>query len=158
MKVQSQITSPGIVDGALRIAFASTDGAKVNQHFGKGMEFWLFDVSKEGFKKSGKITFTPDEDDDAEHVEKNFVKADALADCHIVYSLAIGGPVAAKLTQRKIQPLVVKEEDRIEALLGQFKDMLGSAKVPPWIAKMVNAETDLSRFDAYDEDDDDEEE
>lgn len=157
MKVVSQILSPEIEDGALRVAFASTDGTSVNQHFGKGMEFVLFDVSKEGSKKAGKITFEQEEKDEAEHSEKNFVKADALSSCHIVYSMAIGGPVAAKLTQRKIQPLVVKGEDKIEVLLGQFQDMLGSAKVPPWIAKMINASTDPNRFDAFDDEDDDEE-
>ena len=114
MKVQRQIQLASAPAGCLRVAFASSDGATVNDHFGWGLEFLLFDVSAQGSNKSGQITFVPEEQDEAEHSERNFVKAEALSQCHIVYAAAIGGPVAAKLTQRKIQPLVVKDENKIE--------------------------------------------
>ena len=149
MKVQRQVLLPQAPEGCLRIAFATSDGATVNDHFGWGMDFLLFDVNQAGFKKSGQITFVPEEKDEAEHSERNFVKAEALAHCHIVYAAAIGGPVAAKLTQRKIQPMVVKEEAKIETLLHQFQTML--AKPPLWIQKLIGKE-DPNRFDAFEED------
>lgn len=148
MIVSSQIVDATVPSGALRIAFASSDGTSVNDHFGKGMEFLLFDVTPGGFGKSGKITFQPEATDPKEHSEKNFTKVDALSSCHIVYSASIGGPVAAKLTQRKIQPLVVKGEDRIERLLEDFQKMLQNP--PRWIAKLIGAENP-NRFEQFDE-------
>ncbi len=150
MKVQREITEQQAKEGDLRVAFASSNGVSINDHFGKGMEFLLFDVNAEGFAKSGTITFEAEEGDDPEHTDRNFVKVDALENCHIVYSQKIGGPVAAKLTQRRIQPLIVKKEDNIEKLLNDFKGMLSSP--PLWIAKLIGKE-DPNRFAAFEEED-----
>lgn len=154
MKVQSKILTPEVEAGALRIAFASTDGETVDLHFGKGMEFVLFDVNAKGYKKSGKITFSAEGEDEPEHSTRNQVKTEALVGCHIVYSAAIGGPVAAKLTQRNIQPLIVKEEARIPALLEQFQNLL-NGPLPPWIGKLIR-KNDPNRFAAYDQEEDEE--
>ena len=151
MKVHCQITAPEAVEGDLRVAFASSDGLSINDHFGRGLEFLLFDVNEKGFSQSGKIIFEPEKGDDPEHTDKNFVKVDALKNCHIVYSRKIGGPVAAKLTQRKIQPLVVKKEDNIEKLLNDFNGMLSNP--PLWIAKLIGTE-DPNRFAAFEEEED----
>ncbi|MDX2470731.1 MAG: NifB/NifX family molybdenum-iron cluster-binding protein [SAR324 cluster bacterium] len=152
MKVQRELTAPEAQKGDLRVAFATSNGVSINDHFGKGMEFLLFDINATGYTKSGKITFEAEEGDDPEHTDRNFVKVDALDKCHIVYSRKIGGPVAAKLTQRKIQPLIVKKEDNIEKLLNDFKGML--EQPPLWIAKLIGTE-DPNRFAAFDEDDED---
>src|SRR3989339_64416 len=146
MKVKAQILAPEAPPGALRIAFASTDDLRVTDHFGKGLVFYLYDVFASGWKKAGKIVFTPEEGDQKEHGDKNFAKVEALKTCHIVYSAAIGGPVAAKLTQQKIQPLGIKEQDLIEELLKQFKEML-SGNCPPWVKKILG-QNDPNRFDA----------
>jgi len=152
MKVQAQILAPEAPQGSLRIAFASTDDVKVTDHFGKGLVFFLYDVFAEGWKKAGKIVFTPEDGDQKEHGDKSLAKVDALKTCHIVYSAAIGGPVAARLTQNKIQPLVIKEEDGIEGLLTKFKEML-TGNTPPWISKILG-QADPNRFDAFDDDED----
>ncbi|MBF0275112.1 MAG: nitrogen fixation protein NifX [Nitrospinae bacterium] len=155
MKVVAQIKNPEVPEGSLRVAFASTDGETVNDHFGWAKEFLLFDVSSKSYLKSGKIAFSGKELDEKGNDDKLLEKIDALGDCHIVYSAAIGGPAAARLTRKKIQPLVVKDEAVIKNLLEELRNVLGGTP-PPWINKLLRG-NDPSRFDKFDEDDDDDE-
>ena len=53
----AQLLVPTVEKGFLRVAFASSDGRTVSDHFGWGREFILFDVSKNGARKAGKMTF-----------------------------------------------------------------------------------------------------
>jgi len=153
MKVVAQIKNQEIPEGALRLAFASTDGETVDDHFGWAKNFVLFDVSKDNISKAGKITFSGKDLDEKGNDDKLIDKVDALKDCHIVYSAAIGGPAAARLTRLKIQPLVVKDEALIVNLLEELKRVLGGTP-PPWIRKLIKND-DPARFDEYDDDEDD---
>jgi nitrogen fixation protein NifX len=152
MDIQSKLVLPDVKTGAVRVAFASTDGKMVNTHFGKSSQFVYYDVDKENFQLSGKITFTPKELETFEnsgHEMKNFARIEALDGCHIVYSQAIGGPVAARLTRKKIQPLVTKQEFAISSILAELQKVLNGPQ-PPWLRKITKSD-DPSRFDSYED-------
>lgn len=151
MEVTAQLIIPKVQDGFLRIAFATGNGINVNDHFGWAHVFLLYDVSAEKIAKAGRIAFSSEELDERGNDDKLLGKIDALEGCHIVYSQAIGGPAAARLTRKKIQPLVVKEESRIDKLLEEFKKILNKP-LPPWLRKLVKKE-DPERFSRFDEDD-----
>jgi len=151
MKVEAQLIIPKIKDGSLRIAFATKDGKNVNDHFGWAHTFVLYDVSAESISKAGRIVFSSEELDERGNDDKLFGKVEALKGCHIVYSQAIGGPAAARLTRKKIQPLVVKDETRIGKLLEEFRNVLNGSP-PPWLRKLVGKD-DPGRFSRFDEDD-----
>lgn len=151
MKIAAQLTIPKVEDGSLRIAFATRDGINVNEHFGWARTFLLYDVSAKSISKAGKIVFSSEKLDESGNDNKLFGKIDALQECHIIYSQAIGGPAAARLTRMKIQPLVVKGESRIEKLLEEFKKVL-NGQMPPWLRKLVGKE-DPERFSRFDEED-----
>lgn len=154
MSIQSKIMLPDVKAGAIRVAFASTSGQEVDTHFGKSSQFVYYDVDKENYKMTGKITFSPEELEKFEnsgHEMKNFARIEALEGCHIVYSQAIGGPVAARLTRKKIQPLITKDEFGITNILDNLKTVLNGPQ-PPWLKKITTVE-DPNRFDAFDDED-----
>ncbi len=154
MLIKSQVCDPDIKDGVLQIAFATNDELNVDEHFGRAMQFLIYHVSSETYGKAGKIVFTDDPGDQQEkdHELKNRTRIEALEQCHIIYSRAIGGPVAARLVNKKIHPMVAKGEVRIEALLQQFQQLLGST-MPPWLRKIVAPVANPNRFDDFENDD-----
>lgn len=150
MKVTAQLIIPKVKDGFMRIAFATRDGINVDEHFGWARTFVLYDVSAESINRAGRIVFSSEELDERGNDDKLPGKIEALKCCHIVYSQAIGGPAAARLTRKKIQPLVVKGESSIEKLLEEFKKVL-NGPMPPWLRKLVGKD-DPERFRRFDED------
>ena len=85
----------------LRIAIASRDGHSLNAHFGSAEKFMVYDVAPQSHEliQAIEISTVSDESGDhkAESEDKNARKIAALAGCNIVFVLAIGGPVAAKV-------------------------------------------------------------
>lgn len=153
MKVTSKLTVSSPPEGAIRVAFATTDGKKVDDHFGWAKSFTLYDVTPNGFGKAGKIVFDGAELSEKGNDDKLTDKIEALAGCHLVYSAAVGGPAAARLTRAKIQPMIVKEEDDVEALLSQLTGVL-NGPMPPWLRKITKTD-DPGRFDQWDEEEED---
>lgn len=135
-------------EGCVRVAFASSDNITINDHFGRSKSFLIFDVSSTGYFKAGKVQFSETEETKVCNPEnKHFEKIKALSTCHIVYSQSIGGPVAARLIQQKIHPMVAKDNPTIESILTHLKVMLGGT-VPPWMRKITGVE-DPRRFESF---------
>jgi nitrogen fixation protein NifX len=153
MKVTAKLTVSTPPDGAVRVAFATTDGLRVDDHFGWAKRFLLYDVSAAGYVKAGKIEFDGSELSEKGNDDKLTDKIAALTGCHLIYSVAVGGPAAARLTRARIQPMVVKEEDGLEALLTQLTGVMRGT-MPPWLRKITKTD-DPTRFDRWDEEEED---
>lgn len=154
MKVISMLTTTRPAKGAVRVAFATTDGVNVNDHFGWATHFSLYDVTTKGFVKAGKIVFDGTELSERGNDDKLAAKIEALIDCHLIYSVAIGGPAAARLSRAKIQPMVVRDDNSVESILKQLTDVV-KGPTPPWLRKIMKTE-DPSRFDQWDEEEESE--
>jgi nitrogen fixation protein NifX len=152
MKIQSQLIIPTVEKGSLRVAFATNNGTTVNEHFGWGKQFLVYDVSKEGHHKAGKIVFDSKEMDERGNDDKLEVKIEALRGCHLIFAEAIGGPAAARLTRERIQPMVVKDENDIVKLLEQLADVLKQPSMPPWLRRITKS-ADPERFNNFDVED-----
>jgi nitrogen fixation protein NifX len=132
----------------MRVAFASTRGTTVDEHFGRAGAFAIYDVTPEGatFLELRRVS---DSDLDTEVVVTRGMgdlhdaavagKIEKLADAKIVYFTEIGGPSAAKLVRRGVMPL------KVEALtpIGQLTDQLVErirTNPAPWMRKALAAE------------------
>ncbi|MDR0859245.1 MAG: hypothetical protein LBN97_09475 [Oscillospiraceae bacterium] len=93
-----------------KIAVGSGDGVVIDQHFGSGSSFYIYEISQETdetvvsehrvFDGNGDITCT------GAHDHSNIAgKIDALADCQLVLVAKIGGKAEKQLTLRHIVPL-----------------------------------------------------
>jgi nitrogen fixation protein NifX len=129
----------------MKVAFATTDGIRVDEHFGRTAKFLIYEFTGEGYKKVEERIFSGEARDaaventkgmGAEHDAAVEAKVEKVSDCKIVYMTNIGGPSAARLGRKGILPVKVKEGTSIlvsaEALMQTIKNA-----PPPWMIKLL---------------------
>jgi nitrogen fixation protein NifX len=117
----------------MKIAFASTDQIHVDEHFGRAEKFYVWTVGPEEAKFSGVIEIKDETGDTADRIE---ARSAALADCALVYVGQIGGPAAARLAAKKIQPLKSKTHEPIQEVISKLQDVLKGSP-PPWLRRSM---------------------
>ncbi|WP_153108741.1 NifB/NifX family molybdenum-iron cluster-binding protein [Propionivibrio limicola] len=128
----------------LRVAFATSDRATVDQHFGATVGFAIYAVDGERAKLVQVAEFPEESMDGNEN--KLADKISALAGCAAVYCLAVGGSAIRQLLASGIQPVRMEEETEIESLLVELRRAIREGGVT-WIDKLVKRESDKARFD-----------
>ena len=133
----------------MKIAFATTDGKRVDEHFGRAGTFAVYELSPEGYSFLEMRTFAEGRDSAVEetkgmgqlHDDRVQNKVDRLSDCKIIYLTEIGGPSAARLIRKGMMPIKVKEPVPIEDSL---QKLLKTARTspPPWLRKALNENVD----------------
>ena len=133
-------------DGALRVAFASTDMKTVNQHFGSAQSFVTYAVDPEQHKMLEVMQFGDLSQDGNE--DKLVEKLEALDGCIAVYSQAVGASAVRQLKTLGIQPVKVTAGTLIEDLLDSIQDELRSGPAT-WLARAIDAQRphNPNRFD-----------
>lgn len=128
----------------MRIAFATTDGTSVDEHFGRAGMFAVYEISKTGhsfiemrkFSDGMDRSVTDTRDMGPLHDSAVQAKVDRLADCKLIYLTEIGGPSAARLVKKGIMPMKLKEPALIENVLIQLAETI--RKTPsPWLRKAL---------------------
>lgn len=117
----------------MKVAFASTDGVYIDEHFGRAERFLIWDVGPDTAAFSGIAEVTSEGGDEEDRIE---ARTSVLADCVLVYVLQIGGPAAARLVAKKIHPVKSKEQQTITAVIAQLQDVLRN-NPPPWLRKAL---------------------
>jgi nitrogen fixation protein NifX len=128
----------------MKVAFATTDGKQVNEHFGRAGSFAVYDMTEGGYRFVEIRKFADGMDrtvmDSREngplHESAVQSKVDRLADCKLIYLTEIGGPSAARLVQKGIMPMKVKEPVAIESALRQLAETIKTSP-PPWLKKAM---------------------
>jgi nitrogen fixation protein NifX len=128
----------------MKIAFATTDGETVNEHFGRAGMFAIYELTGEEFHflETRKFAEGVDQaivdskDAGALHDDRVQAKVDRLSDCKLIFLTEIGGPSAARLVKKGIMPMKVKERVSIESALGQLADTIRKSP-PPWLRKAM---------------------
>ena len=118
----------------MKVAFTSTTGEIIDQHFGMAQSFHIWEIgpdSAEFVTCINAITTTGDEED------RIAARASVLADCAIVYTMQIGGPAAAKLVAKRIHPMKTNAEVPVAEIVGKLQDVL-RGNPPPWLRKAMN--------------------
>jgi nitrogen fixation protein NifX len=128
----------------MKIAFATTNGVNVDEHFGRAGAFAIYDLTNEGYTFVGMRKFAEGRDREVEetkgmgrkHEDLVERKVARLADCKIVYLSDIGGPSASRLVRKGIMPIKVKEVVSIEESLKKLMETIRTSP-PPWLKKAV---------------------
>ncbi len=115
----------------MRIAFASSDGRAIDQHFGTAERFYLWDVGPDRAEAVGRVLLNADGE---ELEDKIIARANALDGCTMVYTTQIGGPAAAKLVGRHIHPSKAIANKPIADAVCELQTVLRN-KPPPWLRK-----------------------
>jgi nitrogen fixation protein NifX len=135
----------------MRIAFTSTDGTTVDEHFGQATHFHVWEVDAEtaqfveivgAFGAQGKLPFHPVDHPAglaaaaADEEDRIASRARAVEGCALVYTVQIGGPAAAKLVAKRVHPMKTGTEVPITAVVEKLQGVL-RGKPPPWLRKAM---------------------
>ncbi len=128
----------------MKIAFTTTDGERINAHFGWAKTIAVYDANANGYQHLENLEFGGDLKEDGNE-DKLEPKLAALAGCTIIYVAAIGGGAAARLISRRITPIKANsEDDKITDVLDHLVETLRGSP-PPWLRKILQQES--RRFD-----------
>ncbi|MDR1888400.1 MAG: nitrogen fixation protein NifX [Zoogloeaceae bacterium] len=130
----------------LKLAFASDDRLRVNQHFGSATAFVLYSLTPQGAAVSGFGEFPEEEMDGGEN--KLLARVDFLAGCDAVFVRAIGASAIKQLLARGVQPIRADESDRIEDLLRDVGVAMTEGGVP-WIERALAARAKADHPDRF---------
>ena len=117
----------------MRIAFTSSDGVTVDQHFGQTRDFRIWEVGVDTAVEVDTVSALSASDDEEDRIA---ARASAVAGCAIVYTVAIGGPPAAKLVARRIHPMKTGAEVPIAEVIARLQEVLRGTP-PPWLRKAM---------------------
>lgn len=131
----------------MKVAFATTDGINVDEHFGRAGMFAVYEMTKDAYKLVEMRRFADGKDFAIEetkgmgqaHDDRVQTKVERLADCKIVYLTEIGGPSAARLIKKGMMPIKVKESVSIEESLKSLIEAIKKSP-PPWLKKAITSE------------------
>lgn len=128
----------------MKIAFTSSDGKTIDQHFGMATEYCIWEIGPDSAEFLTKVTplITSDDEED-----RTLARANAVAECAIVYTVQIGGPAAAKLVARKIHPMKTGTEVPIAEIVSKLQQVLKGTP-PPWLRKAMGGEGTPVDFEA----------
>lgn len=130
----------------IKVAFASTDRTRVNQHFGAAEGFVVYDVTPEKATLVGVAEFAEEAMDGNE--DKLAVKVDFLEGCAAVYVMAIGASAIKKLMAKGVQPIRINEVDAVDDLLGEISKAMSEGGVA-WIDRAMAAQTKAKAEDRF---------
>ena len=127
----------------MKIAFTSSTGELIDEHFGMATCFTIWEVGAEeaAFLETVEIGETGEDEED-----RIQARAAAIADCSIVYTVRIGGPAAAKLVAKKIHPLKTNEPVPVKEAVERLQEVL-KGNPPPWLRKALNKDAVASFLD-----------
>jgi nitrogen fixation protein NifX len=121
------------------IAFASSDGISVNQHFGWSKSFELYRVTSE----TAEFIKTLDSSQDAiedEH-EKLAYKIGTVKEADIMFCSQIGPTASKMVLASKIYPMRSAENELIEEAIKKLQELL-LGNPPPWLLRIVHTTKD----------------
>lgn len=120
----------------MKIAFTSTTGEMIDQHFGMTDSFCIWEVGPEEahFLETVQVGKSGDDEED-----KIASRVAVLTDCAIVYTMQIGGPAAAKVVANKIHPMKTGKETSVAEIVEKLQEVL-RGNPPPWLRKAMNKE------------------
>ena len=130
----------------LKVAFASTDRTRVNQHFGAAEGFVVYEVTPDKATLVGVAEFAEEAMDGNE--DKLGAKVDFLDGCAAVYVMAIGASAIKKLLAKGVQPIRVDEVDAIDDLLVEISKAMTEGGVA-WIDRTLAAQAKAKAEDRF---------
>jgi nitrogen fixation protein NifX len=133
-------------ENLLKVAFATSDGECVNQHFGSAQGFHVFGVSGSEATLLATKSFPKEKKDGNE--DKLKPKLAWLHGCDLVYCGSVGGSATKQLIMLGANPIVVKGGPEIEEIIEELQQELNGT-LSPMLERIIRQKTGKSdnRFD-----------
>lgn len=124
----NSVADLGVDENLLVVAFASSDGECVNQHFGSSQGFEVFTVTGSEAAHLTTKTFAKEKKDGNE--DKLKPKLAFLHGCDLVYVGSVGGSATKQLLALGAHPIEVKGGPEIEELIEELQAELNGTPSP----------------------------
>ncbi|HEY3308333.1 MAG TPA: nitrogen fixation protein NifX [Desulfuromonadaceae bacterium] len=118
----------------MKVAFTSSVGEMIDQHFGQCDSFQVWEVGPQEAHFLETVSVGEHGSDEEDRIA---ARAKLLSDCAIVYTMQIGGPAAAKLVALKIHPMKTNTEVNLKETVERIQEVL-RGNPPPWLRKAMN--------------------
>lgn len=115
-------------ENLLMVAFASSDGECVNQHFGSSQGFHVYGIDGDSATLMATKIFPKEKKDGNE--DKLKPKLAWLHGCDLVYVGSVGGSATKQLVMLGAHPVVVKGGPDIEEIIEELQLELNSSLSP----------------------------
>lgn len=137
----------------MRVAFATTAGSVVDEHFGRAGRFAVWEIGPDeaSFVELRQVA---DGDLDVDvvstrglgslHEDAVATKIEKLSDVRIVYFTEIGGPSAAKLVRSGVMPLRAEPSTNIEELVEKLGETMRTNPAP-WMRRALGEQPEPGR-------------
>lgn len=102
----------------LNIAFASHDNIKVDQHFGRSKQFYIYQLFPDQYRLLDRLPLTSHSQDNQQKIAQ---RLQAISDCFAVYCLACGAPVRQQLLAQGTRVVVLPKTQRIDVLIEKIQ-------------------------------------
>ena len=116
----------------LRIAVTSNQGELLDGHFGSCLRVLIYEVNAIG----SQLVDIRELDSQTKGEKRTDKLITLIQDCHIVFTLSIGGPAAAKVTRANIHPVKKLGAMEAELVLNDLNQVIAGTP-PPWIDKLL---------------------
>jgi len=127
----------------MKIAFTSSTGEMIDQHFGQADNFKIWEVGPDEAHYLETLSVGAHGSDEEDRIA---ARAKILSDCAIVYTMQIGGPAAAKLVAQKIHPMKTTAVVSLCETVERIQEVL-RGNPPPWLRKAMNKDATASFTD-----------
>jgi nitrogen fixation protein NifX len=118
----------------MNIAFASSTGEAIDQHFGWSKQFYLYRVDKEESEFLSILDSSKEPEGEKEKLE---YKIGTISEADIMYCTQIG-PTASKMIQAAgVHPVRVSENESIALAIQKLQEMLKDAPAP-WLLRIYH--------------------
>jgi len=118
----------------MNIAFASSTGEKIDQHFGWSKQFYLYEVNEQS---ASLLKVIDSSEEPEEEVAKLTYKIGTIEDADIMYCTQIG-PKASKMVQASgIHPVRVAEGEDLQEAISNVQKMLAD-QPPMWLLRIFH--------------------
>jgi nitrogen fixation protein NifX len=117
----------------LKVAFATSDGETVDQHFGWCRRFDVYEVTAYGARLLETRWLDAAPEDEQSKISS---RLECVADCAILNVCDIGGSAAARVVNARIHPVKVPQGTPIIELNARLLGVL-SGTPPPWLRKIL---------------------
>ncbi|PJC87607.1 dinitrogenase iron-molybdenum cofactor [Vibrio sp. HA2012] len=137
-KELDNVDAPEVVDllplpePKLRVAVTSNQGELLNGHYGSCLRVLIYEVNADTYQ----LTDVRAVDSTLKGEARTDYILSLMRECHILFTLSIGGPAAAKVTRANVHPVKKKAPMPAEEVLADLSRVIGS-NPPPWMQKLL---------------------
>ena len=119
--------------------FASSDGIRIDQHFGWSKSFELYRITADNAEYLK--TLDSSQDAIADEQEKLTYKIGTIKEADVLYCTQIGPKASQMVLAEKIHPIRVGENDRIDETIQKMQELL-LGNPPPWLLRLLHTSKD----------------